>query len=79
MRQCLSGVETQKRRPGWHGGLCVTARADGQEKSMLKSQGKGEQAVRKSLHHFFACLQELEPKLPECVTNSSEIKVGYLM
>jgi hypothetical protein len=33
----------------------------------------------KSLHHFFASSQELESKLPKCLTISSEIEVGHLI
>jgi hypothetical protein len=36
----------------------------------------GDQSC-KSLHHFFS--QELESKLPECLTISSEIEVGHLI
>jgi len=46
VRQCLSSAETRKK--GWHGwlgGLSVTARAGGQQKSMRKSQGKGKHDV----------------------------------
>jgi hypothetical protein len=83
VRQCLSSAETRKK--GWHGwlgGLSVTARAGGQQKSMRKSQGKGKHDVwdqnYKSLHHFFTILQELESELPECVTMSFEMEVGIL-
>ena len=84
VRQCLSSAETRKK--GWHGwlgGLSVTARAGGQQKSMRKSQGKGKHDVWGSKlqvpSHFFKILQELESELPECVTMSFEIEVGNLI
>ena len=77
-RQCLSSAETRKK--GWHGwlgGLSVTARFGGQQKSMRKSQGKGKHDVWGS--KLQVPLQELESELPECVTMSSEIEAGNLI
>ena len=55
----------------------------GSKKACGRAREKGNMTCGdqnyKSLHHFFASLQELESELPECVTMSSEIEVGNLI
>jgi len=84
VRQCLSSAETLKKkgvmaglvRYLWLHGLVGSKKACGRarEKGNMTC---GDQNY-KSIHHFFASLQELESE-SQCVTMSSEIEVGNLI
>ena len=76
----------KKRRPGWFGGLCVTAPAGGQGKKHTEEPVKREteRAGIKIASPFTTSLQVCKnwnqnSELPECVTMSSEIEVGNLI